>query len=285
MSAAAAVQLDEHRPARLPRGALGLVLLLVSLGWLALPRGTMPRWAMELPRAFEWPLARQLTALVKWLVDDASLGLITVRELTRGIAAVLEWPLWLATGLFATGFSIGQGASAVALLPPLPWLAVVGLAALIGHYARDLRLAVFAGCCFLYLALFGQWHSAMVTLASIAVAVPLGAAGGLLIAWNPAGAWLVLKLVVVAAAVLLHLYFGLLLYELGHDRDHHGPTFYRVIGWVPLLLLLLIAAVTGAKPLTLGNLPAPPSGVPEVEERVPGLEEGGELPPLELPGS
>ena len=52
-----------------------------------------------------------------------------------------------------------------------------------------------------------------------------------------------------------------------------------------LLLLLLIAAVTGAKPLTLGNLPAPPSGVPEVEERVPGLEEGGELPPLELPGS
>ena len=110
-------------------------------------------------------------------------------------------------------------------------------------------------------------------------------AGGLLIAWNPAGAWLVLKLVVVAAAVLLHLYFGLLLYELGHDRDHHGPTFYRVIGWVPLLLLLLIAAVTGGKPLTLGNLPAPPSGVPEVEERVPGLEEGGELPPLELPGS
>lgn len=181
MSAAAAVQLDEHRPARLPRGALGLVLLLVSLGWLALPRGTMPRWAMELPRMFEWPLARQLTALVKWLVDDASLGLVTVRELTRGIAAVLDWPLWLATGLFATGFSIGQGASAVALLPPLPWLAVVGLAALIGHYARDLRLAVFAGCCFLYLALFGQWHSAMVTLASIAVAVPLGAAGGLLI--------------------------------------------------------------------------------------------------------
>jgi len=109
--------------------------------------------------------------------------------------------------------------------------------------------------------------------------------GGILIAWNPAGAWLVLKLVVVAAAVLLHLYFGLLLYELGHDRDHHGPTFYRVIGWVPLLLLLTIAGITGAKPLTLGNLPAPPSGAADAEELVPGLEEGGELPPLELPGS
>lgn len=83
-------------------------------------------------------------------------------------------------------------------------------------------------------------------------------AGGVLIAFGPNGAWLVLKLVVVAAAVLLHLYFGLLLYELGQDRDHHGPAFYRVIGWVPLVLLLSIAALTGAKPRTIGDLPPPP---------------------------
>ncbi|MBB3342357.1 CopD family protein [Luteimonas sp. RC10] len=83
-------------------------------------------------------------------------------------------------------------------------------------------------------------------------------AGGVLIAFGPSGAWLVLKLVVVAAAVLLHLYFGLLLYELGQDRDHHGPTFYRAIGWVPLVLLLSIAALTGAKPRTIGDLPPPP---------------------------
>ncbi|NYZ61214.1 CopD family protein [Luteimonas deserti] len=107
--------------------------------------------------------------------------------------------------------------------------------------------------------------------------------GGILIAWNPAGAWLVLKLVVVAGAVLLHLYFGLLLYELGHDRDHHGPTFYRVIGWVPLVMLLLIAGLTGAKPSTLGDLPPPPSGPVDAEELVPGLEDG--VPPLELPES
>ncbi|MEN5117636.1 CopD family protein [Luteimonas sp. TWI662] len=82
--------------------------------------------------------------------------------------------------------------------------------------------------------------------------------GGVLIAFGPSGAWLVLKLVVVAAAVLLHLYFGLLLYELGQDRDHHGPMFYRAIGWVPLVLLLSIAALTGAKPRTVGDLPPPP---------------------------
>lgn len=95
--------------------------------------------------------------------------------------------------------------------------------------------------------------------------------GGILIAWNPSGAWLVLKLVVVAGAVLLHLYMGLLLYELGHGRCRHGPTFFRIIGWVPLVLLLLIAGLTGAKPQTLGDLPAPPSRNVDVEDVVPGL--------------
>jgi glycine betaine/proline transport system permease protein len=153
----------------------------VTFGWLLVPRGTVPAWAMKLPRAWEWPLARQLTALMKWLVDEASLGFVSVRELTRGLAALLEWPLWFATSLLATGFATGQGSSAVVVVPPLSWLAVVGIAALLGHHARDWKLGAFAAACFLYLALFGQWASAMVTLASIAVAVPLGVAGGLLL--------------------------------------------------------------------------------------------------------
>ena len=43
-----------------------------------------------------------------------------------------------------------------------------------------MRLALLAGGAFLYLAVFGQWASAMTTLASIAIAVPLGVAGGVL---------------------------------------------------------------------------------------------------------
>jgi glycine betaine/proline transport system permease protein len=52
--------------------------------------------------------------------------------------------------------------------------------AAIGHYAKSFRLAVFVGLCFLDLAVFAQWDSAMVTRASIVIAVPLGVAGGLL---------------------------------------------------------------------------------------------------------
>jgi protoporphyrinogen IX oxidase len=69
----------------------------------------------------------------------------------------------------------------------------------------------------------------------------------------------VMKLVVVALAVLLHLYYGLLLYELGQGNERHGPWFYRLAGWLPLLLLLAMAAITGAKPDSAAGLPPPPA--------------------------
>ena len=75
-----------------------------------------------------------------------------------------------------------QGSAAMQLLPPLPWFAVVIAAALVGAPRRRPRASrVLVGGALLYLAVFGQWQSAMVTLASIAVAVPLGVAGGLLL--------------------------------------------------------------------------------------------------------
>ena len=91
------------------------------------------------------------------------------------------------------------------------------------------------------------------------------ATGMLLIAFGPSGAWLVMKLVLVAAAVLLHLYLGVVLYNLGQGRDRHGPWFYRLLGWAPLGLLLAIAALTGAKPATVGDLPPPAGGTPGLE--------------------
>lgn len=79
-----------------------------------------------------------------------------------------------------------------------------------------------------------------------------------LIAYGPTGAWLVMKLVIVALAVLVHLYVGLQMYELGQGRDNHGPLFYRLLGWVPVVLLLAAAGLTAGKPQTVGTLPAPP---------------------------
>ena len=81
----------------------------------------------------------------------------------------------------------GQGSSAVQLLPPLSWIGVVAVAALLGFRAGGPALAALVAACFGFLAVFGQWESAMVTLASVVVAVPIGVAGGLFLA-SPPGA-------------------------------------------------------------------------------------------------
>lgn len=79
-----------------------------------------------------------------------------------------------------------------------------------------------------------------------------------LIATGPTGAWLLIKLLVVLVAVAAHIYLGVVMFELEHGRDRHGVGFYRALGALPLVLLLAIAALTGAKPRTLPPLPAPP---------------------------
>lgn len=78
------------------------------------------------------------------------------------------------------------------------------------------------------------------------------ALGMVLIAYGFQGAWLPAKLVLVALAVLLHIYFGQLLVDLSRGHVRHGPVFYRVLNWSPLLLLLGIAALAAGQP---GALP------------------------------
>lgn len=84
-----------------------------------------------------------------------------------------------------------------------------------------------------------------------AVTIVLGTA---LIGFGFQGYWLPLKLCFVAAAVLLHLYTGQLLFDLSRGRARHGPYVYRVLNWSPLLLLLGLAALSGAKPGAPGLL-------------------------------
>jgi glycine betaine/proline transport system permease protein len=165
-----------------PRAMLALWAVLAALSLLAfaLPDGTLPPWLREIPREGRLGLDAAISRFMMWLVEDASFGLFTFKDTTRAVSALLDWPLTIATGIVSTGLLEGSGSTAVQLAPPLPWLAVVGIAAMLGHRFGGVRLALLAGSAFLYLAVFGQWTSAMATLASIAIAVPLGVAGGLL---------------------------------------------------------------------------------------------------------
>ena len=139
-------------------------------------------WAVDYPRGWVVPLKFWISDFMKWLINDADLGLFTFKQFTRSISWILNWFLVVAHGIFSGGAKIPLNGEAFFQIPPLSWVALIVVLVLIAYWVRDIGLAILVGCCFLYLAVFGQWESAMVTLSSIVVAVPLGVAGGVLLA-------------------------------------------------------------------------------------------------------
>lgn len=136
-------------------------------------------WMAEYPTAWIVPLTTYVSAAMKWLVEDANFGLFTFTQMTRALSWLIEQPYLLVRALLAEGFMQGSGRRAVQLFPPFSWIAVIAGVVALGHYARDWVLAALVGAAFLYLAVFGRWESAMITLASVVIAVPIGVFGGL----------------------------------------------------------------------------------------------------------
>lgn len=148
------------------------ILLMFAKEWLP--------WAFEYPHTWQLPLGGWITAFMKWLINSFDLGLFTFKELTRSIAWLVEQPYLLVKSFLSTGFLRGVGSYAEQIFPRISWVALIAGLMLLAHYAKDWKLSLLVGACFAYLVVFGQWDSAMITLSSIVIAVPIGIAGGLL---------------------------------------------------------------------------------------------------------
>ncbi len=157
-------------------GLVSLVLARYAGGWAeAAGQG----WAMEYPTAWVIPLKDYVSGAMKWLVEEAHFGLFTFTEFTRAVAWAIEQPYDFTRALLAEGFMDGPGRRAKQVFPPLSWLTIIACVVALAHYTKDWLLAGIVGLAFLYLALFGQWESAMITLSSVIIAVPIGVVGGL----------------------------------------------------------------------------------------------------------
>jgi len=172
-----------HRPQREtgwlpPMSWLGAAVLFLAFWLWGEP---LAKWAFDYPKAWYIPAQRWIGDAMKWLLNEANFGLFTFTDLTRFVAAVIDMPYRVALSLLSTGFMSGPGSSATQYLPPLSWFAVTVIVGMMGYHAGGRRLSVLVIVCFGFLAVFGQWTSAMVTLASILVAVPIGVAGGVLL--------------------------------------------------------------------------------------------------------
>ncbi|MXN64435.1 ABC transporter permease subunit [Stappia sp. GBMRC 2046] len=184
---------NRARPARAPTAGLsgfpsfsavfwiGLFLVTWALStWsFALYKTFDARWIIRYPKKLEIPLDTWISNATNWLVEDLNFGFFTFRDVTRFISAIIEAPYDIMRSLLVDGFMIGQGQQAIDVAPPLSWIAIISIAVSLALYAKDRWLAILVGVCFAYLAAFGQWDSAMVTLASVLIAVPIGVAGGL----------------------------------------------------------------------------------------------------------
>ena len=168
------------------RPALILTLILIVATILLgtygrdLSKALDARWLVKFPSAWVIPFKTYISEAMKWLVEDAAIGSLSFTDVTRSIAWLIEQPYQFVLALLGDGFTTGQGNTTKTLLPPVSWVVVIAAVVALGHYCRDWLLAGLVGACFLYLAVFGQWDSAMVTLASVLIAVPIGAVGGLL---------------------------------------------------------------------------------------------------------
>jgi glycine betaine/proline transport system permease protein len=182
------MSLAEARPASqavfsriAPVRLMWIAVLIATVVLVMLPANALPAWAWKYPLAWQVPFGSWISAFTKWLMDSASFGLFTVRDFTRAIAWTLDLPLQFAKSVFATGFIQGQGSDAVVILPAIPWFAMIVLSVAAGYAVGGLALGLQMGFGLAYLAVFGQWGSAMITLASVLVASVFGAVGGLLV--------------------------------------------------------------------------------------------------------
>ena len=179
---AAALSSAEVTRARLPIARLlWPALLVVTIVLVNLPNGALPAWMTKYPTAWQIPTAAWISTFMRWLMEVANFGLFTVRDAFRAVAWGLDLPLSATKAVLSEGVGWGRGSDTVTIAPAIPWFSAL-LAGVAAAYAvGGGRLALLIGVGLLYLAVFGQWAGAMVTLASVLVSSILGAVGGLLL--------------------------------------------------------------------------------------------------------
>lgn len=148
-----------------------LWLALLALAFLLTLHPELFGWAVKYPRALVVPFGKWIGEVVKWCVDH-------LQPFTRALAAIMDAPLRLVQALLAKGF-IHNGQEEI--FPRFSWLGVIGAFTLAGFAYGGIRVAVLSFVCFAYVALFGQWDSTMLTLASVIICAPFGVAVGMLL--------------------------------------------------------------------------------------------------------
>ncbi len=146
----------------------------LPLPYLVFGEGFLPTLGWEGSNVADW-----FNAIVHFLRTHEIFGLFTVKDVTRAGGRLIVWPLDFSEAVLIHGFPY-RGITAIPwVIPAVPWVVSVGLAAVLGWYVKGWRLALLAGACIAYFAIFGWWKPAMTSLTLVLVAASIAIATGL----------------------------------------------------------------------------------------------------------
>ena len=138
---------------------------------LLILKPSLPAWALVWPEKYALPFVDWINVAAQFLRKEEIVGELTFKDMTRATASLVEWPLDFLYALTVKGFG--------KTVPPMPWIMAVGLAAVFGWWVKGWRMALLAGGCIFYFALFGKWKLSMITLSAVIVAAAVAAVAGL----------------------------------------------------------------------------------------------------------
>ena len=136
--------------------------------------GFVPALTWEGSNVADW-----LNAIVHFGRYHEIFGLFTVKDVTRATGGLIVWPLDFFEAVFIYGFPYRTITAIPWAIPAVPWVVSAGLAGILGWHVGGWRLAVLAGVCIAYFAVFGWWKPAMTSLSLVLVSAPIAAAIGL----------------------------------------------------------------------------------------------------------
>src|SRR5690606_18969441 len=98
---------------------VGAIAVAVAVAAIILLSPLLPAYFIAWPRELILPLAKNLTFGLKWIAETDIVNGLSLKDLTRSFATVIQWPTKMLQMVLADGVSSGFGAQQTMIVPPL----------------------------------------------------------------------------------------------------------------------------------------------------------------------
>ena len=174
-----------------------------------------------------------------------------VREITRGIAGVVLFMIEFIRELLLGGVKTivtftswdWVTENKWARWPGMPWTVVTGGAFILAYRLSGIKLALFTGFAFVYIAVFGQWEPSMQTLSFVLVAAPMAIFIGLFFgiwAYKSKSVENLLNPLLNIAQIMPHFSYLIPVLVFFSNGDHAGAVATVIYATPPMVRLTLL---------------------------------------------